>query len=155
VTKKSDKKYESKPQKGETEVGKKTVDKIVDDPAFQFFEQPTVGVRFHIFRKPHEQVIGTIIGDAIYNIRRNRSYPIRLEDNCQGVCECQAGDTIEVFATKHLSKLLRQCVGYKVRIVYVGRRHVYRGYYEKIFRVYKYTKPDQETLIGPKVGTKK
>lgn len=148
---KDDKKYKSQPRKGEKEVGKKTADKVVDDPAFQYFEQPTVGCRFHIFRIPHEQIIGTIIGEGIYNVRRNRSYPILLETNCQGICECQAGDVIEIFATKHLSAQLRRCVGFKVRIVYIGRRHVYRGYYEKVFRVYKYLKPDQGTLIGKKL----
>ena len=144
------KKLKSKPQKGEHEVGKRETDKAIDNPGFEYFELPTHGVRFHIFKTPGEQLTGIILSERIQNIRRNGSFPIKLLLDCQGSCHCKAEETIEIFGTKHLGPKLNLCVGQRVRIVFLGKRHAYRGKYEKIYRVYKGSRPDNEKIIGEK-----
>lgn len=142
-------KYDSKPAQGETEIGKQGTDQVVYDPAFQFFEQPTIGVRFHIFQRIGEELQGVILGQPLQNVRRHRSYPIRLTQDCEGSCHCQNGETIEVFGTAHLGPKLKRCIGYPVRIVYLGRKHKYSGHYMKIFRVYR-IEGRKESLLGMK-----
>lgn len=118
----------SNPRKNEKEIGKATIDRIVAKPVFEYFDQPQVGVRFHLFRERGEELVGRLVGHSIQNIRRNSSWPIKLE----------SGEVVEVFANKTLSKQLHQCsIFTKIRIVYIGREHGNFGHAKKIYRVYK------------------
>lgn len=118
---------ESNPKKGEREVGKATVDRIVAKPTFEYHDKPQVGAEFFIFREKGEAIEGVIIGRAIANVRRNSSYPIQLDD----------GRVVEVFANKTLHRQLKECLFQRIRIVYIGREHTSWGHAKKIYRVYK------------------
>ena len=121
--------YGSAPRKGETEVGKNRTDRIIQKRTFEYYNKPTVGAEFYIFRKVNDQITGQIIGHAITNVRRNSSYPIKLED----------GRVVEIFANKQLHGIIRdyELVMSHVRIVYIGRNHNGWGHAAKIYRVYK------------------
>jgi hypothetical protein len=128
--KKKTTKYDSMPKKGETEVGKDRIDRTVRERTFQYYDNPTVGVEFFIFRDISDSITGHIIGHAISNIRRNSSYPLKLE----------SGKVIEFFANKQLHGIIRdyELIFAKVRIVYIGRNHqAWGGHAAKVYRVYK------------------
>ena len=117
----------SNPKAGEVEVGKEAVDRIIRKPTFEYFDKPQVGGEFFLFHEKGDQLVGVVIGRAISNVRRNSSYPIRLDD----------GRVVEVFANKTLHKQLKDCLHQRVRIVYIGREQLAWGHAKKIFRVYK------------------
>lgn len=118
---------ESNPRKGESEVGKGTVDRIVKKPTFEYFDKPQVAARFYIFKHKGDELCGQVVSRGISNVRRNSSYAIKLDD----------GEVVEVFANKTLHKQLKDCFLQRVRIVYVGREHTSWGHAKKIYRVYK------------------
>jgi len=122
-------KYSSSPKTGEIEIGKDRIDKTVGKRTFQYFDRPTVGDEFFIFRKIGDEVSGQITGHAITNIRRNSSYPLRLE----------SGRVIEFFANKQLHGIIRDfdLIRSHVRIVYIGRNQTTWGHAAKVYRVYK------------------
>jgi hypothetical protein len=113
--KKKTTKYDSAPQKNETEVGKDRIDRTIRKRTFEYFDNPTIGVEFFLFRKIGDEITGQIIGHAIANVRRNSSYPLKLE----------SGKVIEFFANKELHKTIRdfELIWSHVRIVYIGRDH--------------------------------
>ena len=114
---------------GEIEVGKDRVDRIVQKRTFEYFNKPTVGDEFFIFRKKGDEISGRIVGHAITNIRRNSSYPLKLE----------SGRVVEFFANKQLHGIIRdyELIQAHVRIVYIGRNHNDWGHAAKVYRVYK------------------
>ena len=123
-------KYDSAPKKGETEVGKDCIDRTISKPTFEYYNKPSIGVEFFIFRKIGDEITGQIIGHAITNVRRNSSYPLKLE----------SGKVIEFFANKQLHGIIRdyELVMSHVRIVYIGRNHqAWGGHAAKVYRVYK------------------
>jgi hypothetical protein len=123
-------KYDSKPKKGEVECGKDRIDQTVQKRTFEYFDHPTVGTRFFIFREIDTEISGQIVGHAIANIRRNSSYPIKLE----------SGEVVEFFANRQLHGIIRdfELIFSHVRIVYIGRDHnTWGGHASKIYRVYK------------------
>jgi len=123
-------KYDSTPRKGETEVGKDRIDRTIQKPTFEYYNKPSIGVEFFIFRKIGDEITGQIIGHAITNVRRNSSYPLKLE----------SGKVIEFFANKQLHGIIRdfELIFSKVRIVYIGRNHqAWGGHSAKVYRVYK------------------
>ena len=114
----------SNPRVNEIEIGKESIDRIVQKPIFEYFDQPQVGAYFHIFKQKGEELVGQLVGHAIQNIRRNSSWPIKLD----------TGEVVEVFANKTLSKQLRECsVFTRIRIVYIGREHTSWGHAKKIY----------------------
>lgn len=122
-------KYDSAPAANETEVGKDRIDKTIAKPTFEYYNKPSVGVEFFIFRKIGDEITGHIIGHAITNIRRNSSYPLKLE----------SGRVIEFFANRQLHGIIRdfELIQAKVRIVYIGRDHQsWGGHAAKVYRVY-------------------
>ncbi len=130
ATKKKTTKYDSSPKKGETEVGKDRIDRTVRKRTFEYYNNPTVGVEFFIFRQIRDEISGQIIGHAISNVRRNSSYPLKLE----------SGKVIEFFANKQLHGIIRdfELIWSYVRIVYIGRNHQqWGGHASKVYRVYK------------------
>jgi len=123
-------KYESLPRKGETEIGKDLIDRTIRKRTFEYYNNPTIGVEFFVFREIGDEITGHIIGHAITNIRRNSSYPLRLE----------SGKVIEFFANKQLHGIIRDyaLLWSRVRIVYIGRDHqIWGGHAAKVYRVYK------------------
>ena len=126
------KRYASAPKKTEVEVGKPTVDRIVNKRTFEYYDRPQRGSRFHIFKDKGEELAGRLVSHAITNVRRNSSYAIELE----------SGEIVEVFANRTLHKQLTDCFMQIVRIVYVGREQNNFGHAKKIYRVYK-EKPGQ------------
>lgn len=129
ATKKKATKYDSAPQKNEVEMGKDRIDRTIRQRTFQYYDQPTVGDEFFIFREVGQEISGLIIGHAITNIRRNSSYPLKLE----------SGRVIEFFANKQLHGIIRdyELIFAKVRIVYIGRNQNSWGHATKVYRVYK------------------
>jgi len=117
------------PRAGEIEVGKERVDKITQKRTFEYFDRPTVGDEFFIFRQKGDELSGQIVGHAIANVRRNSSYPLRLE----------SGRVVEFFANKQLHGIIRdfELIRAHVRIVYIGRNHNSWGHATKVYRVYK------------------
>lgn len=136
---KSNEKLAPAPRSNETEIGKDSVDRITRKPTFDYYSRPTVGTRFFIFKYVGDEIAGKIIGHAISNVRRNSSYPIRLSD----------GEVVEIFANRHLHKLIKahSLVFARVRIVLVGRDHNSWGHAAKVYRVFRVNGPD-ETLAG-------
>ena len=130
------KRYGSAPHKGEVEVGKAAVDRIVDKRTFEYFDHPQRGIRFHIFKDKGEELVGRLVSHAISNVRRNSSYAIELA----------SGEIIEVFANKTLHKQLTGCFMQIVRIVYVGREQTNWGHAKKIYRVYKEERKNAKQL---------
>lgn len=122
-------KYRSTPKTGEKEVGGDRIDRTVKKPTFQYFDKPTVGTRFHIFRQIGDELEGIIIGHAISNVRRNSSYPLKLD----------SGEVVEFFANKQLHGIIRdfELIFSRVRIVYIGRNQTSWGHAAKVYRVYK------------------
>ncbi|KKN30916.1 hypothetical protein LCGC14_0829070 [marine sediment metagenome] len=118
--------YGSRPKKGETEIGKAAVDRIVEKRTFEYFDHPTRGIRFHIFKNKGEELVGRLVSHAISNLRRNSSYAIEIE----------GGEIVEVFANRTLHKQLTDCFMQKIRIVYLGREQNNFGHAKKIYRVY-------------------
>lgn len=118
---------ESNPREGWAEVAKSTVDRIVQKPTFEYFDKPTVGVEFFIFKDKGDSITGLIISRSIANVRRNSSYAIKLD----------SGKVVEVFANKTLHKQLKECLFQRVQIVYIGREQTSWGHAKKIYRVYK------------------
>jgi len=118
---------ESNPKAGEVEVGKAAVDRITARPTFEYFDRPTIGTEFFLFKEKGDSISGHIISRAIPNVRRNSSYAIRLD----------SGKIVEVFANKTLHRQLKECLFQRVRIVYIGREHTTWGHAKKIYRVYK------------------
>ncbi len=121
------KRYGSAPHKGEVEVGKAAVDRIVDKRTFEYFDHPQRGIRFHIFKDKGEELTGRLVSHAISNVRRNSSYAIELA----------SGEIVEVFANKTLHKQLTNCFRQIIRIVYVGREQNNWGHAKKVYRVYQ------------------
>ncbi len=136
-------KYKSKVKKDEVEIGKASVDRIVGKPTFEYFDQPQVGVRFHIFKEKREQLAGKLVSHSISNVRRNSSYAIQLDD----------GTVVEVFANKTLHKQLTDCFMQRVRIVYIGQEHTNWGHAKKIYRVYK-EKHGEPRLVAEQIKAK-
>jgi len=122
-------KSESMPKKGEKEVGKDRTDQITRKNTFEYFDKPSRGEEFIIFREINQELSGQIIGHAITNVRRNSSYPLRLE----------SGRVVEFFANKQLHGIIRdfELIRAHVRIVYIGRNHNSWGHATKVYRVYK------------------
>ncbi len=144
-TKKKNTKYDSAPKKNEVELGKDRIDRTVRKRTFQYFDNPTVGVEFFIFKNIGDEITGQIIGHAIANIRRNSSYPIKLS----------SGRVVEIFANRQLHGIIRdfELVYSHVRIVYIGRnQNAWAGHAAKVYRVYK-IKDGQES--GPLIKHKK
>lgn len=117
------------PRDGEVEVGKYRADQIVGKNTFEYYDKPTRGEEFIIFRDIGQEISGQIIGHAITNVRRNSSYPLRLE----------SGKVIEFFANKQLHGIIRdfELIRAHVRIVYIGRNHNSWGHATKVYRVFK------------------
>jgi len=131
-------------RKTEVEVGKAAVDRIVDKRTFEYFDRPTRGIRFHIFKQKGEELVGRLVSHAITNIRRNSSYAIDTGD-----------EIVEVFANKTMHKQLAECFMQMIRIVYIGREQNNYGHAKKVYRVYK-EKPGQGvTTAGVKRRLKK
>jgi len=123
-------KYDSAPRKGETEVGKDRIDRTIRERTFEYYDRPTVGVEFFLFREIDDEITGQIIGHAITNIRRNSSYPLKLP----------SGKVVEIFANKQMHGIIRdfELVFSHVRIVYIGRNHQkWGGHASKVHRFYK------------------
>jgi hypothetical protein len=123
-------KYESAPKQGEIEIGRERADHIIKQRTFEYFDKPTLGEEFFIFKQIGDETSGQIIGHAITNIRRNSSYPLKLND----------GRVIEFFANKQLHGIIRdfELVRSHVRIVYIGRNYQsWGGHAAKVYRVYK------------------
>ena len=131
--------YQSKPKKSEVEVGKAAVDRIVNSRAFEYFDRPQRGVRFHIFKDKGEELTGRLVSHAITNLRRNSSYAIEIE----------GGEIVEVFANRTLHKQLADCFWQQIRIVYLGREQTSFGHAKKIYRVYKEKPGDGATSGRP------
>lgn len=119
--------YLSKPRKDEVEVDKEAVDRIVGRRTFEYFDRPTRGLRFYIFRDKGEELIGKLVSHAIPNIRRNSSYAIEIETD----------EVVEIFANRTLHKQLEGCFMERIRIVYLGREQNNFGHAKKVYRVYK------------------
>lgn len=131
--KKKKTKYESAPKQGEIEIGKDKADRIINERTFQYFDKPSVGEEFFIFKQIGDEISGQIIGHAITNVRRNSSYPLKLS----------SGRVIEFFANKQLHGIIRdfELVRSFVRIVYIGRNYQsWGGHAAKVYRVYKIDK---------------
>ena len=128
------KQYASKPKENEVEIAKIMVDRVVGKRTFEFYDKPTRGARFHIFKAKGEELTGRVISHAIVNIRRNSSYAIENEH----------GEVVEVFANKSLHKQLGECFGQVVRIVYIGQEQTNWGHAKKIYRVYKEDRQTKE-----------
>ena len=141
--KKKQTKYDSSPRSGETEVGKDRIDRTVVKRTFQYYDKPTIGDEFFIFGCIGDEVSGQIIGHAITNVRRNSSYPLKLE----------SGRVVEFFANKQLHGIIRDYELFlsHVRIVYIGRNHNSWGHATKIYRVYKIS-PGTGPESGPLVS---
>jgi len=136
-------KYDSAPKANEVEVGKDRIDRTINKRTFQYFDNPTVGVEFFIFRQIDDEISGQIIGHAITNIRRNSSYPLKLA----------SGKVVEIFANKQLHGIIRdyELVWSHVRIVYIGKNHnSWGGHAAKVYRVYKIN-PATGSESGPLV----
>lgn len=119
--------YASNPKEGEKEIGKDTIDRITCKPIFEYYDKPQIGERYYIFRTKGEELVGQLVGYPIQNVRRNSSWPLKL----------QSGEIVEIFANETLHKQLRKCNQFDwLRIVYVGREFVGWGHAKKIFRVY-------------------
>jgi len=123
--------YGSAAKKAEVEVGKSAVDRIVNKRTFEYFDRPTRGIRFHIFRHKGDELAGRLVSHAITNIRRNSSYAIQLEGGEMD------GQIVEVFANKTLHKQLAECFWQTIRIVYIGRDQNNYGHAKKVYRVYR------------------
>lgn len=142
---KQGKAYGSAAKKNEVEVGKAAVDRIVDKRTFEYFDRPTRGIRFHIFKYKGDELVGKLVSHAITNIRRNSSYAIEIE----------GGEIVEVFANRTMHKQLTDCFMQHIRIVYIGREQNNFGHAKKVYRVYK-EKPGQGvTAAGTKRSLKK
>lgn len=117
------------PKPGETEIGKDRADNITRENTFEYLEQPLKGQEYFIFREIGQEITGQIVGHAITNLRRNSSYPLKLE----------SGKVIEFFANKQLHGIIRdfELIHAHVRIVYIGRNHNSWGHATKVYRVYK------------------
>ncbi len=134
---KQGKAYGSAAKKTEVEVGRAAVDRVVDKRTFEYFDRPTRGVRFHIFKQKGEELTGRLVSHAITNIRRNSSYAVEIE----------GGEIVEVFANKIMHKQLAECFMQTIRIVYIGRDQNNFGHAMKVYRVYK-EKPGQGLTPG-------
>ena len=117
----------SNPKQGEVEVGKSMVDRIVRKPTFNYFDRPSVGVEYFIFKHDGDSIEGVVISRSIANVRRNSSYAIRLDD----------GRVVEIFANKTLHAQLKECLFQRVRIVRIGLDHTSWGHAKKVYRVYR------------------
>lgn len=124
---KQGKAYASATKKDEVEVGKDAVDRIVNKRTFEYFDRPTRGCRFHIFKQKGDELVGQLVSRAISNVRRNSSYAIAIE----------GGEIVEVFANRTLHKQLEDCYWQRIRIVYIGREQNNFGHAKKVYRVYK------------------
>ena len=132
-------KFDSAPQKNETEVGKKLVDHIISRRTFEPLDKPQVGIEFFIFRQQGDSIEGTICGHAITNFRRSSSYPIKLDD----------GRIVEIFGNKLLHRIIErgELIFSRVRIQYIGREYTnFGGHARKIYRVYQ-IKNGTEALV--------
>lgn len=132
--------YGSAPRKTELEVGKSAVDRIVNQRTFEYFDRPTRGIRFHIFKNKGDELVGKLVSHAITNVRRNSSYAIQIEDGDDTLI-------VEVFANRTLHKQLEDCFWQMIRIVYIGRDQNNYGHAKKVYRVYK-EKPGQGVTAG-------
>lgn len=114
------------------EVGKGKIDKIVKSGRFEVpqIEQTYDHRRFFIFRWPGDSIEG-ILGLKITNIKRNASYPIKLDN----------GEIVEFFGNKLLHSIIadNELIGSGVKIVYIGYQHLPGGGLRarKIYRVFK------------------
>ena len=137
--------YESKPKKGEIEIGKAAVDRIVNKRTFEYFDRPTRGVRFYMFKHKGDELTGRLVSHAISNLRRNSSYAIELP----------GGEIVEIFANRTMHKQLSECFGRLIRIVYLGRDQNNYGHAMKVYRVYQVDrKPDGEPPTTKQVKAK-
>jgi len=137
-------KYDSPPKKGEIEVGKDRIDRTIRKRSFQYYDRPSIGVEFFIFRHVGDEISGQIVGYSIANVRRNSSYPLKLS----------SGKIVEFFANRQLHGIIRdfELIFSHVRIVYIGRNHqAWGGHAAKVYRVYKID-PGIELESGPLVS---
>ena len=137
-----------KPKKKRSkEVGKDRVDRITQSPSYNFYDRPQVGTHYFIFRFVNDEITGTIIGSTIVNIRRNGSYPMRLEN----------GEVIEFFGNKLLHGIIRDydLVGCKVRIVYIGYNQNNYGRAAKVYRVFKIEGPYPDVPLAKRLKSGK
>lgn len=118
--------WDSDPQPGEHEIDKDEIDEITEKRTFEYHNKPSLGNRFYIFHEKGDDLVGTVTGKPIQNVKRSSSWPIKLE----------SGEVVEVFQNRILHPRLEKCIGRKVRIVYIGREHVGRGHAMKVYRVY-------------------
>lgn len=111
-----------------TEICKDEIDKLTNRRTFEPWEKPSVGCRFHRFRKRGDTVEGRL-GKGIPNFRQGTSYPLKLDN----------GETVEIVGNRVLHKLIRrgELVGQRVRITYVGAEAYRAGHYRKVYRVFK------------------
>lgn len=134
--------YSSAPRENEIECGKDRIDRTIRKRTFQYFDRPTKGDEFFIFKREGDQLEGQIIGYPITNVRRNSSYPLKLK----------SGKVVEFFANKQLHGIIRdyELLFSHVRIVYIGRNHNQYGHAAKVYRVYK-VDPATGSESGPLV----
>jgi hypothetical protein len=113
---------------GETEIMQTTIDRITARRTFEPFDRPTIGCRFHRFKKRGESIEG-MLGWPVPNFRQGTSYPLETDD----------GEIIEIVANKLLHKQINkgELCGQRVRIQYEGREFVGFGLHRKIYRVFK------------------
>jgi len=144
-------KFSSKAKKSETEIGKRTVDRVVRQRTFEPFDKPSVGEEFFIFKRMGDEISGILVGGPIANMRRSSSYAIKLDD----------GRVVEIFANKLLHRIIEknQLLFSRIRIVYIGRQHTGYGHARKIYRVYKdkgtIRSEEYEQFAGGKKNAKK
>ncbi|MBW8003337.1 MAG: hypothetical protein FVQ80_15210 [Planctomycetes bacterium] len=127
-TAQTDKKHTKPTKPHKTEIRKSTVDEITNRRTFEPFDKPTVGCRFHRFRKRGESLTG-ILGFPISNFRQCSSYPLELD----------SGEVVEIVGNRFLHQQIRKggLCGQRVEIVYQGREFMGGGHYRKIYRVFK------------------
>lgn len=132
-------KYSSDVKKGEKEVSKELIDRLVKRRTFEPFNRPRPRNDIFIFSKRGDEVSGWL-GPPIANVMRNTSYMIK-QDN---------GEVIEIFGNKLLHRIIRknELVHQKVRIVYIGLQHTGRGRPRKIYRVYKIKWDETQEQVG-------
>lgn len=132
------------------EIAKAKTDQIVRSDGFEPASKESEYWKRHffIFRWKGDQIEGAL-GSPITNLRRNTSYPIKLDD----------GRTLEIFGNKILHQTIREneLIGSKVRIIYIGRQQIPHCRPRKIYRIFKITGvfTESETEMHKKSKVKK
>lgn len=123
--------YKSNPKEKEIDIAVKEVDKIINDVRFEEYNRPEYpnDRELFIFSKHGEEIEGRLISGPHANIRRNSTYRIERLD----------GSIVEIFANKLLHQIFKKksLMHSWIRIVYLGRQKIGRGYARKIYRVYQ------------------